>query len=93
MNKTPRTDAQVSRYYDDATGERVEYVPARFCRQLERELGQRNAALHVQRDTILLLNKIARLNEHAGEIGHGMLVQIVTEARRLIGEESVRNKG
>jgi len=38
MSATPRTDDQVSRYYDDATGTRIEYVPARFARQLEREL-------------------------------------------------------
>ena len=35
---TPRTDAQSFRYYNDATGNRDEYVKARFARQLEREL-------------------------------------------------------
>jgi predicted ATP-dependent endonuclease of OLD family len=35
---TPRTDDQSVRYYDDATGTRIEYVAARFARQLEREL-------------------------------------------------------
>lgn len=41
-SRTPRTDFQLKRYYDDATGERKEYVEARFARQLERELNQRN---------------------------------------------------
>ena len=36
--ETPRTDAQSVRYYNDATGNRDEYVKARFARQLEREL-------------------------------------------------------
>jgi flagellar biosynthesis regulator FlaF len=35
---TPRTDDQSVRYYNDATGTRIEYVSARFARQLEREL-------------------------------------------------------
>jgi hypothetical protein len=35
---TPRTDDQSVRYYDDATGTRIEYVARRFARQLEREL-------------------------------------------------------
>jgi hypothetical protein len=37
---TPRTDDQSVRYYDDATGERIEYVSSRFARQLERERDQ-----------------------------------------------------
>lgn len=37
---TPRTDAQSFRYYNDATGNRDEYVKARFARQLERELNE-----------------------------------------------------
>ena len=37
---TPRTDAQSRRYYNDATGNRDEYVKARFARQLERELNE-----------------------------------------------------
>lgn len=37
---TPRTDAQSLRYYNDATGNRDEYVKARFARQLERELNE-----------------------------------------------------
>jgi len=41
MNDTPRTDDQSVRYYNDATGTRIEYVAARFARQLERELTQR----------------------------------------------------
>lgn len=41
-SKTPRTDDQSVRYYDDATGTRIEYVAARFARQLELELAQRN---------------------------------------------------
>jgi hypothetical protein len=40
MSDTSRTDDQISRYYDDATGRRIEYVPARFARQLERELAE-----------------------------------------------------
>jgi len=38
QSDTPRTDDQSVRYYDDATGTRIEYVAARFARQLEREL-------------------------------------------------------
>ena len=38
---TPRTDDQSVRYYDDATGTRIKYVAAKFARQLERELAQR----------------------------------------------------
>lgn len=41
MNDTPRTNDQSVRYYDDATGTRIEYVASRFARQLERELTQR----------------------------------------------------
>jgi hypothetical protein len=48
MNDTPRTDDQSVRYYDDATGTRIEYVAARFARQLEREL----AAVTAQRDRL-----------------------------------------
>ncbi len=44
MSDTPRTDDQSVRYYDDATGMRIEYVAARFARQLERELTQRELA-------------------------------------------------
>jgi acyl-CoA reductase-like NAD-dependent aldehyde dehydrogenase len=40
---TPRTDDQSVRYYDDATGKRIEYVPSRFARQLERELASAQA--------------------------------------------------
>jgi uroporphyrinogen-III decarboxylase len=45
QSNTPRTDFQTKRYYDDAKGERVEYIPSRFARQLERELNQRNAEI------------------------------------------------
>jgi hypothetical protein len=38
MNDTPRTNDQSVRYYDDATGTRIEYVASRFARQIEREL-------------------------------------------------------
>ena len=47
-SKTPRTDDQSVRYYDDATGTRIEYVAARFARQLEREL----TAVAEQRDSL-----------------------------------------
>ena len=40
-SKTPRTDDQSVRYYDDATGTRIKYVAAKFACQLERELAQR----------------------------------------------------
>jgi acyl-CoA reductase-like NAD-dependent aldehyde dehydrogenase len=40
---TPRTDDQSVRYYNDATGKRIEYVPSRFARQLERELASAQA--------------------------------------------------
>jgi hypothetical protein len=46
---TPRTDNQAVRYYDDASGNRVEYIPSRFGRQLERELAQ----LTKQRDKLI----------------------------------------
>jgi hypothetical protein len=46
MSNTPRTDDQSVRYYDDATGKRIEYVSSRFARQLEREL----TAVTEQRD-------------------------------------------
>jgi len=46
---TPRTDNQAVRYYDDASGNRVEYIPSRFGRQLEREL----AKLTKQRDKLI----------------------------------------
>jgi hypothetical protein len=42
MSNTPRTDSQAVRYYDDASGNRVEYIPSRFGRQLERELAEAN---------------------------------------------------
>jgi hypothetical protein len=42
MSDTPRTDDQSVRYYDDATGTRIEYVASRFARQLERELAAAN---------------------------------------------------
>tara|TARA_R110002126_G_scaffold276180_1_gene421718 strand:- start:179 stop:529 length:351 start_codon:yes stop_codon:yes gene_type:complete len=45
MNETPRTDAQSVRYYNDATGNRDEYVKARFVRQLERELADAKCKL------------------------------------------------
>jgi hypothetical protein len=35
---TPRTDNQAVRYYDDASGNKIEYIPSPFARQLEREL-------------------------------------------------------
>ena len=41
---TPRTDDQSVRYYDDATGKRIEYVSSRFARQLVRELAQSQEA-------------------------------------------------
>ena len=43
----------------------------------------------VQMDISALLDlrdKLARLNPHAGEVGEGMLFQLVGEARRLGGE-------
>jgi hypothetical protein len=49
MSDTPRTDDQSVRYYDDATGTRIEYVAARFARQLEREL----TAMTQRRDELL----------------------------------------
>jgi len=53
MSNTPRTDDQVSRYYDDATGRRIEYVPAKFARQLEREVIQRERELAEAREEIV----------------------------------------
>ena len=50
MSNTPRTDDQSVRYYDDATGTRIEYVAARFARQLERELAQRERELAEARE-------------------------------------------
>ena len=50
MSDTPRTDDQSVRYYDDATGTRIEYVAARFARQLERELTQRERELAEARE-------------------------------------------
>lgn len=53
QSDTPRTDDQSVRYYDDATGTRIEYVAARFARQLERELTAARAeidSLEEQRD-------------------------------------------
>ena len=46
---TPRTDSQAVRYYDDASGNRVEYIPSRFGRQLERELAQITKSLKEKR--------------------------------------------
>lgn len=37
---TPRTDDQSVMYHNDYTGARIEYVSAKFARQLERELAQ-----------------------------------------------------
>jgi hypothetical protein len=45
MSDTPRTDDQSTRFYNDATGARDEYVKARFARQLERELNAANAEI------------------------------------------------
>jgi hypothetical protein len=42
---TPRTDDQSVRYYDDATGTRIEYVASRFARQLEREIAEARVKL------------------------------------------------
>ena len=50
---TPRTNDQSVRYYDDATGTRIEYVAARFARQLERELAQRERELAETREEII----------------------------------------
>jgi hypothetical protein len=60
---TPRTDSQAVRYYDDASGNRVEYIPSRFGRQLERELAHmtqdRDQWRTVARaDLLELINKI-----------------------------------
>jgi chromosome segregation ATPase len=49
---TPRTNDQSVRYYDDATGTRIEYVASRFARQLERELTQRERQLAEARNEI-----------------------------------------
>ena len=78
MSKTPRTDDQVARYYDDATGRRIEYVPASFARQLERELGQCNdrhakliitwskelAKTQEERDRLMTLLRSEKITRH-----------------------------
>jgi hypothetical protein len=71
MSKTPRTDDQLVRYYDDAKGIRVEYVSSRFSRQLERELAQRER----ERDE-------AVRSCHIWQKGHS---DIVAERDRLLG--------
>lgn len=39
-----------------------------------------------------LINDIANLNEHAGEIGAGMLAHIISEARKIQEEEHVKGR-
>jgi len=72
QTETPRTDDQSVRYYDDATGRRIEYVASRFARQLERELTAARAevaTIKEQRDRLAeALNKIQRAGLTAVDI-------------------------
>jgi hypothetical protein len=69
---TPRTNDQSVRYYDDATGRRIEYVAARFARQLERELTQREHQLAEARE----------LTKRQGEI----IAEMMTPAEQRLSE-------
>jgi len=86
---TPRTDDQSVRYYDDATGTRIEYVAARFARQIERELTQRERerdSLEDQRDFARnLICILERERDEALERADTMFakhVDILDQARR-----------
>jgi hypothetical protein len=57
---TPRTDDQSVRYYDDATGTRIEYVASRFARQLEREI----ADARRERDELMALLRSEKITRN-----------------------------
>ena len=70
MNDTPRTNDQSVRYYDDATGTRIEYVASRFARQLEREL----IAVTDQRNRLAeALRKLAN-EDYRGNAPHSVFI-------------------
>jgi hypothetical protein len=84
QTETPRTDDQSVRYYDDATGRRIEYVASRFARQLERELTAARAevaTIKEQRD---------RLAEVLNELWHHYSL---TEAAYNLIEKSLATVG
>ena len=75
---TPRTDSQAVRYYDDASGNRVEYIPSRFARQLERELAK---AIN-QRDVLrVAINNIEKTALTCGCCGS---IEVATKIDKII---------
>lgn len=56
------------------------------CRDAKEDIAELEAAL---REAVAALNRVANLNEHAGEIGDGMLRTIVAEARAVVGSPTV----